>query len=732
MLLAVACTVAAEGGAITGQAVSAADRYDSPVLEEIVVTADRKASYSADLVQAGSFRGARQLDTPLTVNVIPDALIQSQQAASLLDALRNIAGVSPAQISTTVYSNVAIRGIEVENRGNYRLNGILPIINLVDLPLEDKDRVEALKGASALYYGFTTPAGIVNLTMKRPTQRPYLAASLVGNEYGAVGGHIDGSRTWGRFGGRVNALYSSVDSGIDNTRGYRSLLAAALDFRPVDSITMTLDAEHIVKRVNEPGVFRYRRLPTPTLADPYPELQLPPLLDPTVNFGPDWASNRAEEHNVLLNSIWRISSSWALSASYGNSHIVRDRHFNTIDLDTYGPDTNGDGILTIGLQPGAMFDNDSYRAELEGMLSLLSMQHRLLVGASRNTRDAFTSTSVPATCPGSTPDAPREPCRQNIFAPVDIPETPFPVPSGSRTRIEDIGYYLFDRIEVTEWLQILLGVRLADYQEIHLDTGTVTFRDRPTSASYGVVLKPKSWLSVYGSYIEGLESTPAAPMSAANAGEMLPATDSTHYEIGMKIEPRPGLLVQAAYFDIERGSAFVNGAKVYVLDGRARYRGAEVSMTGEMTPNWSIYATGQVLDARQVSGAETTVTTDPITGEVTVIPTVVGRKIENTPEHTFSLASEYRFSKHLRGFSANAGAYYVSERAVNQFNHAFIPGYILFDLGVAYTGTFRDIETTIRATAQNVTDEKYFSSTGSNLIAQAPPSAVKVSVTTRF
>src|ERR1044072_5361365 len=124
-----------------------------PTLEEVVVTADRQGSYSADLVQAGSFRGARQLDTPLTINVIPDALIRSQQAQGLLDALRNTAGVSPSQTSTTVYSNIAIRGINVENRSNYRLNGILPIVNLVDLPLEDKDRVEVLKGASALYYG---------------------------------------------------------------------------------------------------------------------------------------------------------------------------------------------------------------------------------------------------------------------------------------------------------------------------------------------------------------------------------------------------------------------------------------------------------------------------------------------------------------------------------------------------------------------------------------------------
>src|SRR5262252_3197762 len=64
---------------------STADAGDSasPALEEIVVSADRKNSYSADLVQAGSFRGARQLDTPLTVNVIPNTLIEAQQSQSL-------------------------------------------------------------------------------------------------------------------------------------------------------------------------------------------------------------------------------------------------------------------------------------------------------------------------------------------------------------------------------------------------------------------------------------------------------------------------------------------------------------------------------------------------------------------------------------------------------------------------------------------------------------------------
>ena len=52
---------------------------------------------------------------------------------------------------------------------------------------------------------------------------------------------------------------------------------------------------------------------------------------------------------------------------------------------------------------------------------------------------------------------------------------------------------------------------------------------------------------------------------------------------------------------------------------------------------------------KQISGADTVIATNPTTGVVTVVPTVVGRKIENTPERTFSLATEYRLPQTASG-----------------------------------------------------------------------------------
>ena len=62
------------------------------------MTSDRKSTYSADYVQA-----------------------------CICDALRNTAGVTSSQTSPTVYNNISIRGIAVDNRANYRLNGSLPM-----------------------------------------------------------------------------------------------------------------------------------------------------------------------------------------------------------------------------------------------------------------------------------------------------------------------------------------------------------------------------------------------------------------------------------------------------------------------------------------------------------------------------------------------------------------------------------------------------------------------------
>lgn len=720
---------------------------EGPELADIVVTGERANRYGADTVQAGSFRGARAIDTPLTVSVIPREVIDVQQAKTLQDVLQNTAGVTASQTAPTVYSNLAIRGINVENRGNYRLNGSLPIINLISLPLEDKDRVEALKGASALYYGFTTPSGIINLTMKRPTQDLLLALNMNADTNGTIGSHVDFGGTWGIFGARINGVLERPDSGIDNTRGRRSLISGAFDLKPTGNLTISFDAEHIYKRVNEPAIYRFILKPTPTIANPYPTINIPTLTDPTRNFGPDWASNRAEETNLLGAVNWRISRAWALTISGGTSKLSRDRHFSTIDPNN--PNTNvangpvGEYPLTIGYQPKYKAFNRNIRAELAGTFNTGPFVHEILIGASQNLRRLDSSATVQEQCLYSTtdrslvggtfsttalPGTVRAICKQSIANPHSLPQLSEPAPIYTSTEINDIGYYVFDRIKFGEWLQILGGARKSDYTEKNTTLGTTTFKAKPWSFSYGAVLKPRDWVSVYGTYIEGLEATPGAPLTALNLGVQLPATESQQREAGIKIQPRKGLLLQTAYFSIDRASTYVNGANMYVQDGRARYKGFEISLTGDLTPNLSVYTSAVFLDAKQISGAPSSTS-----GAGVFTPTIVGRQIENTPKRTFSASGNYRLAAlGLDGLSVNGGVFYTGRRAVNVLNQAFVPGYTLVNLGAGYQTEMAGRQITFRVNAENITGKRYWASTGADLLAQGAPSTVKFSLGTRF
>jgi iron complex outermembrane receptor protein len=415
---------AAEGAAAAGGATGAEE--EKAELKEIVVTADRKGS---QFVQVGSFRGATQLDTPLAISVVGRDLIDTQQASQMADILKNTPGVTMSQTSPTVYSNVAIRGILTENRTNYRMDGFLPVVNLIDMAIEDKERVEALKGASAIYYGFSPPSGIINMVMKRPTRDWMLGVKLFGNDHGRWGVHADMGDTLGIFGYRINAVYDEPDSGIANTHGTRTVIAGAFDIKPTDTLTIQINGEHLYKKVNEPGIWRLAppAIPTtaaqlaalgtrvnllPTQKNPKGTIPLPPLLDPNTNFGPDWASNRAEESNAMAKVIWKFATNWELSAAAGFSNLRRDRHFNNVDWTQ--TNTNpargpvGEYIMTqLTTAIGARVKNENYRVEVAGAFATGPIEHELLIGAAQLARRNISSSpaSLNITCLYSTATA---------------------------------------------------------------------------------------------------------------------------------------------------------------------------------------------------------------------------------------------------------------------------------------------------------------------------------------
>jgi len=722
---------------------------DNLQLETVTVTGVK--GFGTDVTLVGSFRGAKLVDTPMTVQVLPHDLLVSQQALNLNDALRNIAGVDNSQTSTVVTSGQSVRGIPLDNRNAYRMDGSLPVINLMDMPTEDKERVELMKGASALYYGFASPAGVVNLTMKRPTQDSMIDADVFGNEYGALGSHVDvGGTTDGGFGYRVNALYTGVNPGIKGTVGTRSLLSGAFDYSPIQSVTMQLDLEYLFKSMPEPTIFRFSTVPTPTLATPYPAITLPNIhaIDPKNNPGPYWTQYRADEENALSHNVWNITDAWALTADYGDSRFARNRIFSTIQPINV---TTGTGTeqFAYSIQQS---ENRNARLQLDGKVATWLLVHNLSAGWSDNIRDTYSVTAPTTACAGGVYTVT---CQTGItsvngvtvnylnptFAPL-VTRQATPTFTGPTTRVDDMGYYLFDRIEATDYIEALGGIRFGNYHEGNVKpVEAQTFHAAPTSKAGSLVIKPlgDDELSLYGSYIEALETTAAAPVTANNFGFQPPPTPSFEREAGVKYQPWKGLLAQVSYFNIGRGNAVVDSNNNYGLNGRSKFDGVETSVTGDVTDDLSVVVSGMVLMAKVVSGTATCgpgATVGTLGGSCKVFtPTMIGLNVDNTAKSYGSVFAQYKLGglfNELEGVAVNGGLYYVGARYINPLNEARITDYTLFDLGASYATDAFAYPLTFRVNARNVGNRRYWAATDSNLLAAGQPADVEFSLETHF
>jgi iron complex outermembrane receptor protein len=659
-------------------------------LAPVDVIGERAGSYKSNSVQVGTFRDLAPLDVPQTSNVVTREVLDAQAASGLFDALRNTAGVTRSQLSGSTYDNIAIRGILVENRGNYRLNGSLPIINLIDVPLENKERVEVLKGASSLYYGFVPPSGIVNLVTRRAGKQDVTDFTLTANQYGGASVHADIGRRFGdaqQFGARVNLVEGREDTGIANYSGSRQLASAAFDFRASRDLVFKLDLEHYRKTVSEQAAIRI-----PSAANG--RISLPGVPDNRQNLAAEWQKYDAQATNLLFRTDYSINDSWSLLLEAGKARTERDRHFS--EFRSYSL-ASGDGTLLNYFGRGQTYDNENYRAEMTGRLATGPLAHEVSLGYNLNRRGSASGASA-------TPIG----VAQNLYDPVPIARLSpaYTVPSAS-SDIRDAGWYLSDRIQISERWQAMAGLRSSSYRSASANS---RYEADDVTPSLSLMFKPSPKTSVYASYIEGLEESGQAPLNRANAGEWLAPAVARQREIGVKAEVAQGVLLQAAWFDIRRPSTAVDANNRFVLNGLAEYKGVELAASGEISRDLSVIASALFLDASQRNAQN---------------PATFDKTPENTPRRTASLFAEYRL-RQVPGLAVSGGLFHVGSRPVNNENQASIGGYTTLSLGARYTTRIAGKPTTFQAVLDNATDRNYWSTAGNGYIGVGAPRTLKL------
>ncbi|RKP49711.1 TonB-dependent siderophore receptor [Pararobbsia silviterrae] len=667
-------------------------------LPEIAVTGERTHGFAPSAVDTGPYRGVDALDVPATVHVVTGSVIDAQGDTGLYDALRNVAGVTRQQLSGVAYDNLAVRGIPLNNRSSYYFNGVLPITNLVWMPMADKDRVEVLKGASALYYGFATPAGIVNLVTKRPGPKPVTSVSLLGDSNGGYGARADIGRRFGpddRFGIRINAMDEHAAPPIDHDDGERKFIGAALDWRVDDRLALQYDFEHIDTRIVEQAGIA---LPPPGKNG---RIALPRMPDPSrLLSGADYPTHASADTH-LLRADYAVSTNWSINAALGESVTHRDR-WNWI-FQKYNRQT-GAGQVQATQQNGQQYENWTARVETNGLFKTGPLAHDLTIGVSQVSfrQPDFVSYHYTAA--------------QNLYNPVEITTLK---PAGAAKpfyaqHVKNSGVYVYDRIALTPRLEFVPGVRRSVYSASQAGAGTSSLGKTTPSASLVFRLTPDT--SVYASYIEALESAGNAPATAENAYAILPAVVSTQIETGIRSRLTPGLLASFALFDLRQPAAGPDARNVYVLDGTTRYRGGEFSLQGDVMRYLSLTGALVYLDARQIDSPDTALR---------------GKVPENTARLSATLFADYRMP-FAPGLAVNGGLTYIGPRAVNDANQAWIGGYTLYTAGLRYTTRLYGKRATFQANLENASDKRYWSAAGNGLLGVGLGRTLKLASTIAF
>jgi iron complex outermembrane receptor protein len=252
---------------------------------------------------------------------------------------------------------------------------------------------------------------------------------------------------------------------------------------------------------------------------------------------------------------------------------------------------------------------------------------------------------------------------------------------------------------VTAQLQSTLFTRLHVLAAVRYAMVDMLSRDGTTNRGFestktkvlprvGAVLDVNEWLSVYGSYAEGLR--PIIYFSAPGDPSPLPE-GSKQYEAGVKLDNLHGLSGTLAWFDLKRTNVatYLPGTFTQVQTGEQHSQGVEADLVWQPTANLSILASYAHIEAR-VSRDENY--------------NMQGARLANYPRNTARLWANYAFDGPLQGLSVGAGLYAVSSRLIQITQPWAAPGHIAFDANIGYT--FENY--TFSLAAKNLFDNHYY------------------------
>lgn len=659
--------------------------------ESVTVTGQRLGS--ASVAGFGDMPLAR---APLQVSVFGSGLLADTGIVQFGGLTRLDASVGEAYNADGYWSSLSVRGYALDNRYNLRRDG-LPINGETAIALGNKDRFELIKGTSGIQAGTSSPAGLLNLVVKRPgddRRQVLLEARQPGSLLAAVdiGQRLDDV---GEFAVRVNASFERLDPPARNTKGERSLLAVAADWR-LSPLTL-LQAEVESSRQRQPSVAGYSLLgnavPAARDIDPRRNLNDQPWRQPVV-FDGDTASLRWQQ---------QLAPDWQLTL-HGMRQRLRTDDRTAFPYGVYDPVTFDCGALCDRFAPDGTFTywefvsnnerrtTDALQLMVAGRFAMGETAHSVQAGVleSRH-RGRFEDQVFDIAGTGRIDGS--------LVTP---PSAGFTDANTDRDE-RSTEWFVRDAITLGADAQLWLGLRQVRLQRSAQRTSAdsdgslrATDFEREATTPWLALAHPLTAKTlVYASWGRGLETDVAPNRSRyANAGASF-ALDSRQVEVGLK-HGTETVEASLTLFDIVReqtadfGACGAAGTCERRLDGSARHRGVEATWIAQAGV-WSWHLSTMLLDAER-RGSEQ--------------PGVNGTRPVNVPQATLRAGAEVRPAA-LSGAALSARLTAEGDRVVLPYDQSVrIPGWWSLDLGARWRMEWQGAALLWRAGLDNATDRR--------------------------
>jgi len=596
-------------------------------------------------------------DIPQAITVIPEGLLEDQNATTLKDGLRNVPGLTfNAGEGGRIGDNMNIRGFY--SFGDLYVDGIRDTAQY-NRDLFNVTQVDVLRGAASMLFGRGQAGGVINEVSKTPFLMNKSNAAVTAGSYDYYRGTADLNvvlNPESKTAFRLNAVAQDAKSSRDVVQN------KTLGFAP--TVTYGIGTDNQVS-------LSYYYLDTNNTPDFGLGFANQKPFNTATGFS---GTNQDYEKNTT--QLTTLSQQYAFDKDTSLNTKIRYSQYDRSVWTNKGRSVLPVTTLALANPRGGDESTLAFQSDFSKKFTTGSMGHEFLAGielykenASRysfNVEGCTVANRPSISSLVSNNTIVRDTCKYRYGNQVVRPETQVNY-QGNTAAI-----YAQDMVEVVPGWKVMGGIRYDSLSASYQAPGnSATFGpSRQASLNFGeqsyragLLHQPNLNAAYYLTWSDSFN--PTADLYQLSAGAGYPAERSAVTELGAKWNlTDKGLALRTALYQAvkkwERNSD-INSAST--IDAVKRHtNGFELELTGNITDKWDIFSGAAVMSS--------IIDEQGYRGSVRQNPNLVGMRARNAPAYTYNIWTSYKVAQNWK---VGGGIFGVGQRQVYGLNTATVP-----------------------------------------------------------